>query len=509
MSGASDNRVPWAAVLVALAGFLALQTAAYLAVGGFEYPHDDPYIHLAIAEQITAGNYGVNAGEVAAAASSPLFPVLLTPFAGDPIQRYLPLAWNLMGLILAAWLWGAILARAGYRGVLGLVFALLGPIALNMVGLSHVGMEHMLHTAASLAIVFGLLRFVDESVITAPLAIGIALAPLLRFEGLALALFAALAVLLAGRRVGGAALVCLAILPLAAFCLFLISQGLEPLPSSVRAKLANPHVEEPGLLGRLFDRIAALWDQRREQILALMIALAVLFAFQPRLRPRRMLLVVTGLAALAHFFVGRFGWIDRYEIYILCALAAALLAVAALGRSHIWSMLVLVPMGIALFLYGPLAVRLYPGAGLAVKVQQAQMARFAKDYLQEPVAVNDLGYVAWANPNYVLDIWGLANAQALSLRLDQGAEPGWIGELTDAQDVRFAMVYDVWFSDELGADWRLLGQLETLVPSFYLGGDLVNFFLTDSETDPEPYRALLREWAEDLPPGARFEFSAP
>lgn len=31
------------------------------------------------------------------------------------------------------------------------------------------------------------------------------------------------------------------------------------------------------------------------------------------------------------------------------------------------------------------------------------MGRFAKEYWQQPVAVNDLGQASWQNPDYVLE----------------------------------------------------------------------------------------------------------
>ena len=64
-----------ASALAGVAGALVV-FAAFLAVAmsrngwSFEYPLDDVYIHLAMAEQIAAGGYGVNAGEFASAASS-------------------------------------------------------------------------------------------------------------------------------------------------------------------------------------------------------------------------------------------------------------------------------------------------------------------------------------------------------------------------------------------------------------------------------------------------------
>jgi len=69
------------AVVSGLVMFAVLQAmAAARAFWTFEYPLDDTYIHLAMASQIAHGGYGVNAGEYSSAASSALYPLLLTPF---------------------------------------------------------------------------------------------------------------------------------------------------------------------------------------------------------------------------------------------------------------------------------------------------------------------------------------------------------------------------------------------------------------------------------------------
>jgi len=501
-------RLPRWAVLSALAAHLALQAAAFVIAGfHFDYPLDDPYIHLALAEQITAGGYGVNAGVFAAAGSSPIYPLLLTPFAGEAVQRYLPLAWNLAGLILAAWLWGRILWRAGYDGATGIVLAAVGPIALNFYGLAYLGMEHALHLAASLAIVLGLLRLADGKRLGLILTLGIVLSPLLRFEGLALALLASIAVFLTGRRRQGAVLIALSVLPVAAFCAMLLAMGLHPVPSSVYAKLAvMPEAQDVGPVGYVLAKLGAILTDRREQILAMFLGIAVLFLLIPAVRrsSRLPLLLVLIGAGGAHQLFGRFGWLDRYEIYILGAMAAGLLAIAPVTRIRLMPGLVLVPMLVAMFLYLPLSVRLYPHAPRAVWLQQGQMARFAKEHLKEPVAVNDLGYVAWANPSYVLDVWGLANREALRIRLEEDQPPGWLNRLTDAQDVPFAMVYDEWFKCCIGDEWHLLGQLILDGPAEYLGGKVVDFWLTEAGTDPAPYIARIEAWTTDLPEGASF-----
>ena len=183
-SPALHNRLDLVALTGALGTFVILQlVAAGLAGWVFEYPLDDVYIHLAMASEIARGGYGVNSGEVASAASSGLYPLLLTPFPDSEFQRVLPLFWNVIGLALTAVLWGRALMWAGYTGALGLGLAFFGPLLAGGVSTAYVGMEHTLHAAASVAVIFGLARYLAEGRATAMLILGLALGPILRFEG--------------------------------------------------------------------------------------------------------------------------------------------------------------------------------------------------------------------------------------------------------------------------------------------------------------------------------------
>ena len=147
-------------VWTALIAFGALQLAAMWKIGfAFEYPLDDPYIHLAMASEISKDGYGVNSGEIASAASSALFPLLLTPFADTDFQRFLPLIWNVIGLVLTAWIVGKTIIWSGLRGAAAVILAISTPVFLGSVSTSYAGMEHSLHAAASVAIVYGLARF--------------------------------------------------------------------------------------------------------------------------------------------------------------------------------------------------------------------------------------------------------------------------------------------------------------------------------------------------------------
>jgi hypothetical protein len=90
------ERVAFLLVLAATGAILLGLVLAILKLnnGTFIYSMDDPYIALALSDQISHGNYGINAGQHAAPASSILFPFLLAAAAGTSLHPYLPLLIN-------------------------------------------------------------------------------------------------------------------------------------------------------------------------------------------------------------------------------------------------------------------------------------------------------------------------------------------------------------------------------------------------------------------------------
>ncbi len=485
--------------------------------GVFEYPLDDPYIHLALAEQIRSGGYGVNAGELSSPGSSALFPLLLLPFAGEPAQRFLPLFWNLVGTGITACIWGRMLWWAGYGAPgwrpLGYGAALLGPVAVLSPGVGYVGMEHTLHAAASLLVLLGLLRHLGGQGGRALVLAGVFFAAALRFEGAALGLVAAGVLFFTGARVAGLAAAALTLAPIAGFVGFLAASGLEPLPSSVQAKLADgPDLTAGPLALRVAVLRANLAQAGGVLVLALALAALALWRLAPRLRDSRWggLAVAVALPALAHLAFGQIGWLDRYEHYILALTAAAVLVLVRLARAGDPPALpataaVVLVIGVLLAAYQPHATLRLADYSRAILSQQGQMARFAKDFLRAPVAVNDLGLVAWRNPNYVLDLWGLASAEARDLRLN-APEPGWAGRLAAAHAVPMAMVYDAWFEGWTGPDWVKIGDFRLTRSGGYLGDYAVAFYATGPDF-VAPVRRAVADWVHTLRPDTRFDWA--
>lgn len=506
---AQGGGYPALSAAVAALAFLALEITAWRHAGGvFAYPLDDVYIHMSMAESILQGGYGINPGEPASAASSILYPFLLLPVFGAAVQLWQPLLLNALGVMLCGALWGAGVARAGFGRMVALVFALGGPLALNMAGLAFTGMEHSLHAAATLATVLGLWIFVTEGRIGALLLLGTFLAPLFRLEGLALSGLVCLVLLMRGRLTAGIVLGLATLAPVLGFMAFLHGMGLPWLPGSVIAKV--------NIIGAELDTLHRALVQMRVNLIPVpgqILAAATLLCLAlpigaPALRRdgRGLFLLALGLAGTAHLFGGQIGWMHRYENYILSGLALGLMLIAGslAGRAGEMLQVALVAgFGLAASAYWPILVGSYLWNPRAVVLQQGQMARFVKEWWRAPVALNDLGSVAWQNPNYVLDIYGLGSSEALALRLAPHGR-GWVEPLLRRHHVQLAMIYDDWVGDALGPEAVRLGQLVLEDTRAALGGNAVSVYATDPAAAPQ-LRTMLAEFAQTLPQGVRWE----
>lgn len=499
------------AIAGALVAYGGLMIAALARSGwNFEYPLDDVYIHLAMASEIARGRYGVNGGEVASASSSALYPLLLTPFPDSEFQRWLPLAWNVLGLCLGAWLWGRALGWAGYRGALGFGLAFLGALVVGAHSTAFTGMEHALHGAASIAMIYGLARTLSDGRGAGLLLAGMFFAPLLRFEGLALVVLSISVLALTGHRRLAGISAALGLIPIALFMGYLVSLGLDPLPNSVQAKLVSDGEENISRLNRVLGTFQInIAKPGGMAILALVIAAMAMRVLDAGLRQSRlgwMAMVIAG-AGLGHLLFAQVGWMERYEHYAIASLGLGVLILAArvTERRGIAIGIAVAALLPAAWNYVPRTINEYPWNIRAQHLQQAQMRRFAHEHLQQPIAVNDLGLAVWANPDYVLDLYGLANNEARRLRIF-APTPGWAGPLVARHGVSVIMIYDSFIEAGISPDWEPLGKLVMLRAAGYVGNAEVNFYAATSE-DVVSARAALDDWVPGLPPDACFVFS--
>lgn len=485
--------------------------------GHFVYTLDDPYIHLALSENIWRGHYGINLTEPSAPSSSILWPFLLAPFAGWSLHEYMPFAINLVCVFASVALLERIIRRVvpAETTVIWLapLVVTLGAVGFNFVGLVFTGMEHSLQVFLALALLLGLLVAAEEKRVTWWLVAAIVLGPTVRYESLSLSV-AAVAFLALERRWMPAVTGAIgAIVPILGFSAYLNSLGLDFLPSSVLVKAdITPEGATLGDIAMAMVR-SLLWNSGHFSKLILLVYAVLLIRRWLRVEgsvAERHLAAAGAIMAVAHLVGGRFGWFARYEVYAMVTTTALMLylwrrplreRIARISPTQAKMRVSLM----ALLLCAPTLVGtlLTPLAANNIYQQQYQMARLIA-FLPptEAVAVNDLGLVSFGNDRHILDLWGLGSAEAGARRM--AAEPGWVDDLTARAGVRLAMIYDHWFTGEIPVRWRWLGRLHLGRPRITPAASVVDIYAVDPAAEEGLIEALDR-LVPTLPNGVRFE----
>ena len=205
-----------------------------------------------------------------------------------------------------------------------------------------------------------------------------------------------------------------------------------------------------------------------------------------------------------HVLLAQTGWMERYEHYVITSLALGLVILAGLApkMGRIAVVLAVVAIGVTGARYVEKTATKYHWGSRAIHLQQYQMQRFAKEFLDRNVAVNDLGWVVWGNDNYVLDLYGLANHEARHLRIFEPT-PGWGGPLVERHDVSVIMIYHKFVEDAIAPEWVQLGKLVMNNARGFLGDDRVHFYAANFAEVPHA-EAALREWNKTLLPDTCF-----
>ncbi|WP_244395979.1 hypothetical protein [Beijerinckia indica] len=450
---------------------------------------DDPYIHLALAENISHLHYGINVNEFASPSSSIIWPFLIAPFAGLNIGSFGALLWNIIGLGLIFHLWNRLFERLHFSLGVSAALAMALTFLLNGFGLVFTGMENTLHVAASLAVVIGLIETVEDDRLAPWLIPAAVCSVLLRFEGAGVAIAAACALFMTGHKKPAVVIIALTALCLFTFSVGLTLLGLPPLPSSVLAKLHE---------GSWFRKLTYPTLN-----IPFTVMIIVFFTQKDPLADRKRLALFTFafIVGLGHILAGGLGAFRRYEIYaVTTVVSMTIYFLFSQPEQRKFDDRTLIAASVLFVLFCSVCfVRntvVTPFAASDIYNQQYQMGRFAKDYWREPIGVNDLGWTSYQNPYYVLDLWGLGSNEARAARFS--GDPGWMQKLTAAHKVGLAMVYSSWFYPDIPPSWSRIAELRVAGHETSISFLNVEFYLTDPKEAEHAYEALA-EFKKVLP----------
>jgi hypothetical protein len=501
----------WLTMLVMLVLSLNLTS------GRLIYPLDDTYIEMAMAKNsVLHGVWGVTRYEFSGSSSSPFWTLLITvAYYLFGVNEVAPFVLSVLsGTVAVMVVYSVLKKHISSRPVifaacvLGILLAPLPPVAFT-------GMEHALHAALTLGLVWlaarvlsspGRLRLRDALLLAALTTFLTAI----RYEGLFLALVLCVLLLLNRRVIATAVVGASALFVPVAYGIWSVSAGWYFLPNSVLLKGSLPGLSAKGIIQTLFGYNAWANAGKSPHLLLLLIVASFLLVVRAWRKSTRSTtsyaLVIFIGTALLHLNFALAGWFYRYDAYLvmtgLTAIAVAawelrlalrINTLASPRRAAATLFLVLV--------FSPIAIRaarsLYntPQATRNIYEQQYQMGLFLDKYYRGTVvAANDIGAISFLADTRLLDLIGLASRQLARLELhNHYSEEQAIG-FVKQEGVRIAVVYRDWFSSP---DWVEVGQWR-IKDNVACARDNVSIYAVDSSATAELVRNL-RAFASDLP----------
>jgi len=311
----------------------------------------------------------------------------------------------------------------------------------------------------------------------------------------------------------------LIVLLIGGFSAFLVNLGLPPLPSSVLTKSAfaanGISGEGMGVLLSIGENVLRMvWHPIGFLMLVIGVAAAVRCLRELPARPWRW--STQGLVALllvcligAHAVAGKFGWLDRYEDY--CMVGTALMGIF-LMRDSIRKVLSKKEERIIFFCMTAVVLGWFclpyirstwrvPLAANNIYEQQYQMHRFVNDFYRAPVAVNDLGLVSYRNPNFVLDLGGLASEKARILKASDASTEEYKAFVAGS-GVHLVIIYAEWFEDQIPASWIKVASMDLSRERVSSAQAEVQFYATDAATASQ-LQPELQSFSKSLPLGVK------
>jgi len=488
--------------------------SAYRRIHYFGYALDDPYIHMAMAKNMSEnGIWGVTRYEFSSSSSSPVWTLLLSMIymitgPNDLIPLILNIIFAILLLIAIYWIYSS------YKPVLPSYykcFALLLFVFLtSLPGLAFVGLEHTLHALVTILFVYCAARelsrenhHIDRNTI-AFLALA-AFIVLIRYEGIFLVFIVFLLAMLRRRWLLSLELAAAASILPAVFGIISIANGSLWLPNSVLNKGNIP------ILDSFHSIISFLGYTTYQKLLldpalaSLIVVALLLFRIDKRKgfwdMGQLMIVMFIGVTCLHAVFatvenISFHFYLFRYVSYLV-ALGLFVLVTPVyefffnMGRSIRDLMPTYIAVSlIALILIIPLAQRGYNAIAQAERAmtniyeQQYQLALFLQRYYQgTPVVLNDIGLINYHTDIKCLDMMGLGNVEVLKAMKDKNWNKNTIAQMSMNKGVKVALIYDSVFGNSVPLEWNRVGQWK-ISNNVVCGSETVSIYAVDpSETN--------------------------
>ncbi|MCD9854002.1 glycosyltransferase family 39 protein [Epilithonimonas sp. JDS] len=480
--------------------------------GRYIYPLDDAYIHLSMAKNFADFSvWGITQYEFSSTTSSPLFTFLLAILIkvfGN--WEYIPMVVNSIAGLFLIWISHKYLkqfSKLTYTVFLASI-VLLMPLHLMIM----TGMEHVFHT---LTMVLALLAFKKYLENEAPrnfsnLALLAILATGFRYESLFFIFFMCVYLFFVKKEYfQSIALGLFAITPVLIYGWISVDHGSFFLPNSLILK-GNTN---DGVVGFL-TRVAGNGYRGISVLILILILLVQIFiksknqnVFIDKIKNNAIPIVVfCGFAV--HLLFANFGWLIRYEAYLVVVILFAIAPFAdevfqkKIGNQVLKFAMIILLLIIFSIRFVPM-LKNQPTASKNIFDQQIQLADFLHQYYKNSrIVANDIGAITYFNNIHLLDTYGLGSIEVAKLRKEDHGKftdnkklQAYIYNTAKLQDFEVALVFDAWV--KMPDYFSKVGTL-TIQNNYMSGGTTVSFYSIKKE-NTDKLRNQLVEFSKKTP----------
>ncbi|HET6143332.1 MAG TPA: hypothetical protein VFE02_07460 [Candidatus Acidoferrales bacterium] len=472
-------------------------TATVLAItmknlGHWYYPLDDTYIGMSISKHLARFGVWGTSSRFASASSTPGFAVLLTVlYMVFGYSEYIPLATCLVCTFGCIYVSNRLFRGSSvlFRSAVTVLLAVMVPFSTMVL----IGMEHALQILLCLIFLDWVLPcIVEKSEIDWKVLTVAALAVSVRYEDLFVVAGACFILLIQRRLKSLALLTAAAFLPVGAFGLYFRAHGGEWLPNSVLLKG-----------GFNIYRIPTLIRYGPHMIFPMAIFAILAWRFRKRFDTRaRASAIITAVALWLHFTFAGYGWVYRYEAYLIALAVISIGLIYAEQRVPFKFTVAVLLAAAFMFLHTVYATATIPERSRVFYTQQFQTMKLIQN-MQVPTAVNDLGAATYFTDVPILDLVGLGSQDAFELRYKRKYTTNDIRNLVIAHHVQVIAIYANWFSTKPFAPWGgpplpseyvLIAKIYSPDPYRYASVDTVSYYAVPGS------EGMLRTALEKLQP---------
>lgn len=481
-------------LLLGLLIFFNIQLLADIA-GRYIYPLDDAYIHLSMAKNFAEfQTWGITQYEFSSTTSSPLFTFLLAILIkvfGN--WEYIPLVVNSLagiGLVLICHRYFKQFSKSTYIVFLSAI-VLLMPLHLMIMS----GMEHVFHTLAMILTLLAFKKYLQDQTPRnfSNLALLAILATGFRYESLFFVFFMCVYLFFIRKDYfQSVALGLFAISPVLIYGWISVGQGSFFLPNSLILK-GNTN---DGIVGFL-TRVAGNAYRGISVVILILILLTQIFIKSRQEKSitgkiaKNAIPIVVFLGFVAHLLFANFGWLIRYEAYLVVMVLFAVAPFADdLFQKRAGNEILKIPMVMLLLMtfsirFIPMLTN-QPKASKNIFDQQIQLADFLHQYYRNArVVANDIGAITYFNNIHLLDTYGLGSIEVARLRKDDHGKfrdnvklQQYISDAALSQNYDIALVFDEWI--KMPDYFSKVGML-SIQGNYICGGSTVSFYAVKEE----------------------------